>query len=125
MKSWVIGATIDMYWSEKSKPLYFHSLGDEATALEQSFVSDYETKLSMKREEVAQLLQEREELKATHNRLLTLQKKMHFRQVRCFVCSLAGIACAPAAYVIMQCRLLFTGLPMLSCNCRLLFTVFR
>lgn len=49
--------------------------------MDQSLVSDYETKLSLKKEEVSQLLQEREELRATHNRLLTLKKKMHFRQV--------------------------------------------
>ena len=54
---------------------------EEEAALERSMTSDYEEKLSRKREEVAQLLQEREELKATHNRLLALQKKMHFRQV--------------------------------------------
>ena len=50
-------------------------------ALERSLVSDYEGKLSKKKEEVAQLLKEREELRATHKRLLALQKKMHFRQV--------------------------------------------
>lgn len=49
--------------------------------LDQSLVSDYEAKLTLKKEEVSQLLQEREELRATHNRLLTLKKKMHFRQV--------------------------------------------
>ena len=54
---------------------------EEASALEHSMISDYESKLSAKREEVAQLLREREELKATHNRLLALQKKMHTRQV--------------------------------------------
>ena len=57
-------------------------------------ISDYETKLSLKREEVAQLLQEREELKATHNRLLALQKKMHFRQVHISgVCVTMSILC--------------------------------
>ena len=55
--------------------------GEEMSVLERSMTSDYEAKLAMKREEVAQLLREREELKATHSRLLALQKKMHFRQV--------------------------------------------
>ena len=49
--------------------------------LERSLVSDYEGKLHKKKEEVAELLKEREELRATHKRLRALQKKMHFRQV--------------------------------------------
>ena len=56
-------------------------LGIGEDGLDQSLVSDYEAKLSLKKEEVSQLLQEREELRATHNRLLSLKKKMHFRQV--------------------------------------------
>lgn len=49
--------------------------------MERSLVSDYEGKLSKQKEEVAELLKEREELRATQKRLLALQKKMHFRQV--------------------------------------------
>lgn len=60
---------------------YLPPTDEEVTALEQSLTSDYESNLAKKKEEVAQLLQEREELKATHSRLLALQKKMHFRQV--------------------------------------------
>ena len=55
--------------------------GEGVNVLERSLVSDYEGKLHKKKEEVAELLKEREELRATHKRLLALQKKMHFRQV--------------------------------------------
>ncbi len=55
-----------------------YGLEDE---LEKSLVSDYKAKLSKKKEEVSELLREREELRVTHKRLLALQKKMHFRHV--------------------------------------------
>jgi len=54
-----------------------------ASEMERGMVSDYETKLSRKKEEVLQLLKEREELKATHKRLLNLQKKMKIGPVSC------------------------------------------
>ena len=49
---------------------------EEPSMLERSGLSDYEAKLSIKKDEVAQLVQEREKLIATHKRLLELQKKM-------------------------------------------------
>ncbi len=58
------------------------SLGQEdSSELERSIVSEYEAKLSKKKEEVLQLLKEREELKATHKRLVNLQKKMNLGPV--------------------------------------------
>lgn len=58
------------------------AVDEEPSILERSGVSDYEAKLSSKKEEVIQLMQERDKLMATHKRLLELQKKMHVRQVR-------------------------------------------
>ena len=56
-------------------------LGQDASDVERSLVLDYEAKLVKKKEEVLDLLKEREELKATHKRLLSLQKKMNLGQV--------------------------------------------
>lgn len=60
----------------------YNVIDEEPSLLERSGLSDYEAKLSNKKEEVVQLMQERDKLMATHRRLLELQKKMHVRQVR-------------------------------------------
>ena len=55
---------------------------EDADELERhSLVSDYEEKLVKKKEEVLQLLKERDELRSTHKQLLSLQKKMNVREV--------------------------------------------
>lgn len=67
---------------KKKRQVLERSPGQEdSSELERSMVSEYEAKLSRKKEEVLQLLQEREELKATHKRLINLQKKMNLGPV--------------------------------------------